>query len=516
LSELAERVRINRLAPVLVAGLAFAVAAWASRPYAVGVFHDDGVYAVLAKALATGQGYRYLHLPGAPAAVHYPPGYPLLLAVLWRIWPAFPSNIPVLLLANTFFLAVTAWCVHRIATRVLGWSNAVAAMGAIVAALAYPLLMLSGLVLSEPLFVALLFPVLIYSERVAADEASTRQAILAGMFAGALALVRTHGAAVAIALLFVLALRRRWRTALFVASGALVVVAPWQVWASAHGAGLADSLRGSYGSYGAWLVEGARGGGLAFVGRTIIVNLRETRELLADRFAITDSQFIRAATGSAMALFVFAGAWRAWRRAQVTVLFTAVYFVVLLLWPYTPWRFFFALWPVLVLFVGEVVQGIWANAPKLNAVGRPLALAVIALVAVGLAREESRAYSHRAWNAPADAATAQIAPVIRWISSSTNRDDVVAAEGEQLVYLFTGRRALPVARFTASEYLRAPTTAEGAAALGQILSDFPVRYVLTISPPVLASADLLGQSGAPRLVRVGQLPGGGVFRVDRP
>src|SRR4029079_1759809 len=153
--------------------------------------------------------------------------------------------------------------------------------------------------------------------------------------------------------------------------------------------------------------------------------------------------------------------------------------------------------------------------------GRPLALAVAALVAVGLVREESRSYVHRAWNGPAGGATLQIAPVIRWISNSTNRDDVVAAEGEQLVYLFTGRRALPVARFTASEYLRPPTTAEGAAALGQILADFPVRYVLTISPPVLASADLLGQSAAdggaaPRIVRVGQLPGGGVFRVDRP
>ena len=35
--------------------------------YHVGVFHDDAMYVILAKSLATGQGYRFLNLPGAPA-----------------------------------------------------------------------------------------------------------------------------------------------------------------------------------------------------------------------------------------------------------------------------------------------------------------------------------------------------------------------------------------------------------------------------------------------------------------
>jgi hypothetical protein len=39
----------------------------------VGVFYDDGLYAGLATALASGLGYVHPNLPGLPGAVHYPP-----------------------------------------------------------------------------------------------------------------------------------------------------------------------------------------------------------------------------------------------------------------------------------------------------------------------------------------------------------------------------------------------------------------------------------------------------------
>src|SRR2546427_7377301 len=52
----------------------------------VGVFYDDGLYAGLAIALGRGLGYVHPHLPGTPAAVHYPPLYPLVLAPLFRVF----------------------------------------------------------------------------------------------------------------------------------------------------------------------------------------------------------------------------------------------------------------------------------------------------------------------------------------------------------------------------------------------------------------------------------------------
>ena len=60
--------------------LALVVGVAVTDNYHVGVFHDDSMYVILARSLATGEGYRYLNLPGAPEATHFPPGYPALLA----------------------------------------------------------------------------------------------------------------------------------------------------------------------------------------------------------------------------------------------------------------------------------------------------------------------------------------------------------------------------------------------------------------------------------------------------
>ena len=74
-------------AGVAVALGALAAGALALNDSLVGVFYDDGLYAVLARSLASGHGYAYLHLPGAPAATHFPPLYPLILTPLFGLLP---------------------------------------------------------------------------------------------------------------------------------------------------------------------------------------------------------------------------------------------------------------------------------------------------------------------------------------------------------------------------------------------------------------------------------------------
>lgn len=38
-----------------------------------GFYHDDGLYVVMAKAIATNQGYRIISLPDEPAQTNSPP-----------------------------------------------------------------------------------------------------------------------------------------------------------------------------------------------------------------------------------------------------------------------------------------------------------------------------------------------------------------------------------------------------------------------------------------------------------
>ncbi len=75
-----------------VGGLAIAVGLAVVDALPVGVVADDSFYVILARALASGEGYRYLNVPGHPAATHFPPGYPALLSLLSLVVP-FPASI---------------------------------------------------------------------------------------------------------------------------------------------------------------------------------------------------------------------------------------------------------------------------------------------------------------------------------------------------------------------------------------------------------------------------------------
>lgn len=62
----------------------------------LGFTHDDGVYAITAKALSQGKGFTLLHLVTEPPQVKYPILYPLILSMGWLINPNFPANLSLL------------------------------------------------------------------------------------------------------------------------------------------------------------------------------------------------------------------------------------------------------------------------------------------------------------------------------------------------------------------------------------------------------------------------------------
>jgi hypothetical protein len=275
-------------------------------------------------------------------------------------------------------------------------------------------------------------------------------------------------------------------------------------------------------------VNGTRGGGVAFVVQTVALNLREVGADLADHFALADSVSARNAAAALALLLVGVGVWRSARRAPVLVAFAIVYFGILLVWPFTPWRFVYAVWPVVIVFAGEAVmfalelRRASTRATSRSAAPRLVIALCAVIVCVGAAREETRAYMRRSWAQPGADATAQIAPLVRWVVTRTNVNDILAVDGEPLVYLFTGRRAVPVVPFTAAEYLHARTVGENAESLRRSIQDIPIDYVATVSPNHRLSGEILAASsaaanasGAARLVRLAPLAAGETFRVDR-
>lgn len=503
------RVRTSTLLAAAVVVVATLVAWWASVPYVVGVWHDDGVYVLLGRAIASGRGFHYTQFPGAPAATHYPPLYPLLLAAVWRVAPSFPDNIAAFLAVNAVLVGASALGMYRF-SRWLGWRDDVAACVALVASLTTPVLALSGAVLSESLFLAACWPTLALAERAVAPGAGRRDVLAAGAAIGVLMLVRTHTLALAAALALVLATRRRNRDALLAIASAFVIVLPWQLWTMLATPRVPALLEGAYGSYLGWFVAGVRQGGIPFVAATARVNLTELWLLAQDRVIPADTAFPRILATALLLVLVALGAWTMSRRAPVTAWFLAVYLAIVVVWPYAPWRFLWAVWPLVLLCAIAGGWGLWRETAQ--SWTRALVALVVALPAFGMLRTEWRAYDARAWSAPAMQAGAQITPVVAWVGRNTASSDVVLAEGEQVVSLFTGRRAAPTASFSAQEYVAQRAPSANRAELRSMIGQTRPRYVLPLAPEQLEAARALADE-RPGLRPVATLPHSIVFEV---
>lgn len=108
----------GRVRNILLALLALAPSArlawtWRAMPH-LGMSHDDALYLVSAQSLAQSHGYRIESLPGQPFQTKYPPMFPILLALAWKISPSFPENLPVAMLIAWLMLLPLVFFIHAL------------------------------------------------------------------------------------------------------------------------------------------------------------------------------------------------------------------------------------------------------------------------------------------------------------------------------------------------------------------------------------------------------------------
>ena len=319
------------------AAAALLVTVLAISPSPVGLWVDDGHYVILGKALASGQGLHYINLPGAPPGVHFPPGYPLVLATLWMIAPEFPANVAVFQFANALFVAVAAFWVVRLGSDVLGLPVRLSLATAVLWSISVPTLMLANAVMSEALWWMVLLPAIVAAEQTV-HHGGSRHAAIAGALLGASVLVRTVGIAPLAAAMAVLAIRRRWREFAYLSVVALAVVAPWLLWKSANTVPLPSVVQGMYGDYAGWMREGYMAGGAALLVQTVQANAIGAMRALGAYWSSSPSL---AGSGVAATLLVLTtvGGWQYRRRAPVLGLTLLVYLAIVMIWPFEPDRF---------------------------------------------------------------------------------------------------------------------------------------------------------------------------------
>lgn len=505
--------RRERLLVFAIAAGVLLVAVLTVTPWPVGAFQDDAIYTVLAKSLAEGHGLRLINLPGAPHNTHYPPGYPLLLAALWKLWPSFPDNIVLFKFVNAFFLsaaAVGSYVFSRERWRFSPWQSAVVA---IVGTLSVVVLLITGVVLSEPFFLALLLPALLLTERAAA-RGDVRTAVVAGLLLGALSMVRTLGVFAVPAAGLVMLWRRHWRAAFALGAASALFLVPWQLWVSAYQGEMAHPLVGKYGSYGAWLVEGYREGGWPFARAAIVRNAQDIDSTISYMLFPVQAAWPRAIALLAVLTFMLAGMKRYARNAPVTLGFLACYSLVVMLWPFEPNRFLIAVWPLWLPLVGFGVAACW-NA-KLPAYVRLPWRAIVLVVAAGIGGGylwyNGVGYQRKWWTAVQRNAGVRARPTVEWVERNTSPNAVIATDDDLIIHLYTGRVAVPTSTFTASERVSPLTDAEDLRAVDEIFAAYRPDYFIVGSEAGLRAARALMARTPPELRHIGATPSMTIFQ----
>ncbi|MBW7933449.1 MAG: hypothetical protein H3C62_07520 [Gemmatimonadaceae bacterium] len=497
------------LAAAVAAGVVLACALWSITPDPVGVFWDDGVYLLTAKALAAGKGYVYTHLPGTPPAIHYPPAYPLVLAALLKVTPTFPDNVALLKVLNPLLLAVGVFGTVRLLARSAGLDQSPTAVAVTVCALIAPVLVLTNVLFSESLFFAVLVLALWVIDR-GVDEGGLRLALAAGFLIAALALVRTVGGVLLPAACLVLWRRGRRREAGIAAGAAIVFLAPWQLWVWQASRDFPSELRGYYGPYLDWVIAGYRRDP-AFAWEVLRHNVADLWRAFGVIFAPRQPALVQAVAALTTVTMLSAGLWALWRRQRALAAFIPLYGVVVLLWPYNPERFTWAIWPLAGLVLaasvpslGTALAGRWRHAPR-------AAAALALLLFIGQGGYAVRGLVEGWAGAPQAAMTRRLWPLVEWTVTHSAPSDVVASDAHVMIALYTGRAAVPVCFLTPEEHVRAKPLPQRTAELAAVMARYrpPLLVLSQVAPELDAVPWWAAMPGAPAVTALAPVPGGG-------
>jgi hypothetical protein len=253
-----------------------------------------------------------------------------------------------------------------------------------------------------------------------------------------------------------------------------------------------DSITGQYGSYGAWLSQSLEEGGAGHAREVIGANwgpfVETLRFVWAPRAPGLALAVVLLAAGAAAAY----GARRVWKRNPTLVLFPLIYLGLVFVWPYGPYRFYYAIVPLLTLlaFEGlwEAVPGIRSDLPRW---GSPVAAVIAAVFVINALVYQGRGHAVRAWTASQTVPARAYAPLNEWIRANTAPDEVIASGLDPYVHWETGRPAVPSWLFRADDYQRYDRAAEVlAAGLDSAIIRHGARYVALILSESKASRTL--------------------------
>jgi hypothetical protein len=444
---------------------------------AAGLVVDDAWYVMLGSALAGGQGYQLINAPVDGILPGYPPGFPAILSIVFRVLPKFPQNVWLLK-----SLSVMAMLGVGILTYVYAKRRQVPEEVALCAALGVTVtpafvFLATSTVMTECIFTLLqLATVLLIHRGGESRDAQRAQRLtaVAGLTAAATVLIRSAGIALPLAAGLWLVKERLWKRAVLFAAITILGVLPWIAYAHWHAPTPAQqSLHGgsivySYGEqiwmrWAGYPAAGAatvdelparvgtnvvdvvfRGAGGVFVPALFRGPAESGEEIASLGGALGLSRgSMGAASGTmgvsfAIAAIMLVGFVRT-SRTNLTVaeLLVPATLGIIVVWPFWTFRFILPLAPYLFVYL---VRGLRTFAPA--AVARVALLCLFGLNVLDHARyvlhaRDAERTARVSWLAQAR----ETDEVLDWITRNLD-DGVIATTNPGLVYLRTGHKTI--------------------------------------------------------------------------
>ena len=443
-----------------------------------GRFHDDSIYFSTAKALAQGQGYRLISFPGSPPQTKYPILYPWLLSWVWTHYPSFPANLKPAIHLTEFFGCWSLIATFLLLRKLPRIGEAAALLLTALCAFEPVFLRLSGVIMSDVPFMALLLTALVLADSAMRSRAGWPAVGAVGAVAGLSVGIRTIGVAV-VAGIFLLALRRRaFREAfLFAAVAGLVIgIESWPTLvhrvATSNAGGTGEPGWNQVFAYYTNYVEYQWGMGIPSV--WAFLNLVKLNFLLL----VTSPGSVLVGSlgnwGNAVTAALSAPVWLGivrqvktdeWKPFALVLFF---YSCVILVWsfpqperfllPFIP-VFFVALWLEVRRLGALLLAHLRADSPLRQRVPAGAVAAVLAFLLGFMAWNYAVRDPRQLQLASASQARAleERLQAYRWIREHAGPSDRIAAYDDAVMYFYTGRQGLrpltflPIAGYMSDE-----------------------------------------------------------------
>ena len=458
------RTRLLLAMALILAG----VMLWLRVDDVAGLYVDDAWYILIAKAIASGHGFTLSNVPVPGVLSFYPPGFPLLLSLVFRLVPEFPQNVIWLKLPSVVALLATSVVSYLYFRRArdLGESRALM-LSLVVVFFPGAVFLATSTVMAEPVFAFVQLAAIALVERATRREAGPRALVAAGaagILIGLAILVRSIAAPLLPAAALYLAWRRGWREAVVASAVALAVALPWFVYAHGHAptpqqeALVNDQITVPYTAQ-FWLrVAGYQEHGWASASelpRRVLFNLRTAATSSVGAlhayplFRLIEPAEWRWSRGagvvsSALTLLTLAGLVRVVRRrvtlAEIQVL---LQMAIIIAFPYPSYRYMLPLLPFFVFYASEGIEALVGLATRRARLAEQAATAFLAVclvshVAVDLAPLVGGAGERTVWQQAFDENRA----LLGWVRENVPGDAVLATHNPAMVHLYTGRKTV--------------------------------------------------------------------------